>query len=298
MRDTDFMIKQGWMVTRLHLNGTALDIYALVYGYTKDGASWYETQKANICEWLGVTERCIQSHISALVKAGYIIRREDKYGRGSKLALMANPEIIDAAEKGENFSPLKREKKTTEKGENFSEKGEKNDITPYIKILIKDEIRIILLRAPAREEEEKEFFKIFFFRSAADPAAEVANFVRYNEANRADWETLPAAKKYYFATSWKVEAERPVKLPWLKKWSLVYNWAAEHDPAFSAQLLDIRFNGYFLHDAGETYYEFRVTAAVKDWLLDHKEDVCVPYLKEMARGAKVMWSIPKEGKVR
>ena len=100
MRDTDFIIKQGWMVTKLHLSGAALEIYALIYGYTKDGESWYECNISNISEWLLVSERTVQRHLSTLTDSGYIERQKSKYGRGSKLFLQVSQDIISRAEKG------------------------------------------------------------------------------------------------------------------------------------------------------------------------------------------------------
>lgn len=291
MRDTDFIIKQGWMVTRLHLSGAALEIYALIYGYTKDGESWYECNISNISEWLLVTDRTVQNHLSDLIKAGYITRKDNKYGRGSKAFFQVNVEIIERMEKGENFSLLKRVKKITEKGENFSEKGEKNDIAPYISILIKDKIRIILLRACTREEEEKEFFKIFFFMGAADPAAEVAAFVRWNEANSENWESLPMKRKYYYASQWRIQAERQVSASWLQSWASAYGWAVENDSAFAPRLLDLRAGASAYVDNGVRIYEMRVTSEQHAWLTGHRDEVLRPFFNHLAAGRRVEWKL-------
>lgn len=293
MRDTDFIIEQGWMMTRLHLEGAARAIYALIYGYSKDGCTWYETNKSNICEWLGVTERTVQAHLSKLISAGYIIRKEEKYGRGSKMSLMVNHDIIERAEKGEEFSPLKREKLTTEKGEKISKKGEIFSEIPYIKILLKDNISISLLRAPAREEEEKEFFKIFYFLGSADPSADTVEFIKWNRAFNKEWDNQTIQQKYYFASAkWQVSVFRSLQPGWMPAWSQIYNWAVEHDAEFAPQLLDVRFRGTGYVDGGEKLYEIRVSSVVREWLRGHKDEVLEPFIRPLCRDVKrIEWKL-------
>lgn len=287
MKDSDFIIKQGWMVSKLGLYGVDLELYALVYGYTKDGETWYETNIANIMEWLNVSDRTVQSHLKMLVEAKYILRRQTGLGRSARLLLQANQEII---EKGEAISPLKRVKKTTKKGENISpitpEKGEKNDITPYIRIKeIKDNKRI-LLSACTRTKEEEEFFEIFFFRGAADPAAMVIEFTNWYEANYPEWNQIPIQKKYYYASSWKLEPEKRRKVSdrWLSAWLDVCNWIRENDPDALAQMLDVRFGGRALRDpmdGGRSTYEITVTRAACQYLCGHREELCKKYLNPL-----------------
>lgn len=287
MKDTDFIIKQGWMVSKLGLHGVDLELYALVYGYTKDGSSWYETNIANIMDWLNISDRTVQSHLKMLVEAKYILRRQTGLGRSAKLLLQANQEII---EKGEGISPIKRVKKTTKKGENISpitpKKGEKNDITPYIRIKeIKDNKRI-LLSACTRTKEEEEFFEIFFFRGAADPAAEVTDFVNWYEANYPEWNQIPIHKKYYYASAWKLEPDKRRKVSdrWLSAWLDVCNWIRENDPDALAQMLDVRFGGRTLRDpmdGGLSSYEITVTRAACQYLCGHHEELCKKYLNPL-----------------
>lgn len=285
MQDTDYMIKQGWMVTRLHLTGNALEIYALVYGYTKDGETWYETNKKNICEWLLCSERTVQSHLKDLEDAEYLERKPSKFGRSTKLYLRVNPEIVSRAIKGEEFSPLKREKQTTQKGETFSIKGENNDITPLY-IYLNNNIKIILPRACAREEEEKELYKIFFFREAADPAAEARDFLNWNHGKTPEWDSMDAARKYYFATRWEIKhGIRQAGQRWLEAWALIYNWAQQNDTAAVGMLLNPLFFGKSFTDDGVRSYLFRVSWDVRKWLVDsHQQEVMIPFLGPLVEG--------------
>ena len=184
--------------------------------------------------------------------------------------------------------------KTTEKGDNLSplnpKKGDKNDITPIIRILISKDIKVFLSGACAREREEKEFFKIFFFRNAADPAAEVVEFQSWNQANCDNWDSLAQQKKYYFATKWKIKAVRPVPEGWLAMWSRVYNWAVEHEPEMADRLVDGRFSGLRYVDSGEKVCEMHVSADVRDWLLEHRDTV-LQEVNTYAAGGRGIWKL-------
>lgn len=299
MKDTDFIIKQGWMVTKLGLYGVDLELYALVYGYTKDGKTWYETNIANIMEWLNVSDRTVQSHLKMLVEAKYILRRQTGLGRSARLLLQANQEII---EKGEAISPLKRVKKTTKKGENISpitpEKGEKNDITPYIRIKELKDSKSILLSAYTRTKEEEDFFEIFYFRGAADPAAEVTDFVNWYETNFEEWPTLPIKKKFYHAASWKINGGFRLRGKlWLAAWANICNWIQENDPENLRRMLDVRFGDRCYRDpseGGHVVYELAVTREVAAYLYEHKEELLTKYISPVARQHKAdvtKWNI-------
>lgn len=299
MKDSDFIIKQGWMVSKLGLHGVDLELYALVYGYTKDGVSWYETNIANIMDWLDVSDRTVQSHLKLLVEAKYILRKQTGLGRSARLLLQANQEII---EKGEAISPLKRVKKTIKKGENISpitpEKGEKNDITPYIRIKELKDSKSILLSAYTRTKEEEDFFEIFYFRGAADPAAEVTDFVNWYEANFEEWPTLPIKKKFYHAASWKINGGFRLRGKlWLAAWANICNWIQENDPENLRRMLDVRFGDRCYRDpsgGGHVVYELAVTREVATYLYEHKEELLTKYISPLARQHKAdvtKWNI-------
>ena len=290
MKDSDFIIKQGWMVSKLHLRGMSLELYALVYGYTKDGETWYETNIANIMEWLMASESTVHRHLRELVESGYILRRQTSLGRSAKLLLQVSQETLEKMEKGVNLMPIKRVSKSTEKGVNMTpitpNKGVKMNDIPYIRIKeIKDNKRI-LLSACTRTKEEEEFFEIFFFRGAADPAAEVTDFVNWYEANYPEWDQIPIQKKYYYASAWKLEPEKRRKVSdrWLSAWLDVCNWIRENDPDALAQMLDVRFGGRTLRDpmdGGRSTYEITVTRAACQYLCGHHEELCKKFLNPL-----------------
>lgn len=302
MKDTDFIIKQGWMVSKLGLRGKSLELYALVYGYTKDGVSWYETNIANIMDWLVAAERTVQYHLKDLVASGYILRKETNMGRHSSIFLQANPEILEQVEKGAIITPIKRVQKTAEKGANSApiegEKGAKNDTTPYIRIKELKDSKSILLSAYTRTKEEEDFFEIFYFRGAADPAAEVTDFVNWYETNFEEWPTLPVKKKFYHAASWKINGGFRLRGKlWLAAWANVCNWIQENDPENLRQMLDVRFGDRCYRDpieGGHVVYELAVTREVASYLYNHKEELLTKFISPLARQHKAdvkRWNI-------
>lgn len=278
------------MVSKLGLHGLPLELYALVYGYTKDGSSWYETNIANIMEWLGASERIVQYHLKSLVEAGFILRKQTGLGRSAKLLLQVNSEVIEMAEKGANITPLKRVQKTTEKGANSAplegEKGAKNDITPYIRIKELKDNKRILLSAPARTKQEEDFLEIFFFRGAADPAAEMTDFVNWYETNFEEWTAIPHKKKCYYAAAWKINGGyRLSGRLWLSAWANVCNWIQENDPDNLRQMLDVRFGDRCYRDTmkGQTVYELTMTREAAEYLKSHQDELLVKYMNPLVK---------------
>jgi len=292
MKDSDFILKQGWMVTKLSLTGIDLELYALIYGFTKDGSSWYETNIANMMDWLQLAERTVQKHLSLLVEAKYILRKQTSLGRKGKILLQANPAILEEIEKGAQYAPIKRVHETTKKGASGApieaEKGARNDITPYIRIKEVKDSKRILLSAPARTKQEEDFFEIFFFRGAADPAAEVTDFTNWYEANYEDWNALPSKKKNYYAAAWKLNhgERRQAGGLWLSAWVDVCNWIQENDPENLRQMLDVRFGGRCYRDpieGNQVIYELSVTRDVARYLCDHKEELLAKYMNQLVK---------------
>lgn len=294
MKDSDFIIKQGWMVSKLGLTGIDLEIYALVYGYTKDGETWYETNIANIMDWLVLAERTVQKHLKMLVEVKYILRKQTGLGRSSRIQLQANPEIIENVQKGAQYAPIKRVHETTEKGASGApiegEKGARNDITPYIRIKELKDSKSILLSAYTRTKEEEDFFEIFYFRGAADPAAEVTDFVNWYETNFEEWPTLPIKKKFYHAASWKINGGFRLRGKlWLAAWANICNWIQENDPENLRRMLDVRFGDRCYRDpseGGHVVYELAVTREVATYLYEHKEELLTKYISPVARQHK------------
>ena len=82
MKNTDFLNIQGWMINELNLKGNELIIYALIYGFTKDGVSEFRGSRQYMAEWTNSSVRSVQNVVNSLVNKGMIEKNNhiNKYG--------------------------------------------------------------------------------------------------------------------------------------------------------------------------------------------------------------------------
>ena len=68
----NFYTVQGWMVSELHLTGNELLAYAVIYGFSQDGASAFRGTLAYIAEWLGCSKSSAHRTLRRLTERGLI----------------------------------------------------------------------------------------------------------------------------------------------------------------------------------------------------------------------------------
>ena len=74
----NFISVQGWMVTDLHLSGSELLCYALIYGFSQDNKSVFSGTANYIAEWLNVNRRQVMRILQHLVDKNLIEKIEKK----------------------------------------------------------------------------------------------------------------------------------------------------------------------------------------------------------------------------
>lgn len=72
------------MRTKLNLKGNELLVYALIYGFSQDGKSWFTGSANYISEWVGITRQNVMAILKRLVEKELIIK-QDKVVNGVKL---------------------------------------------------------------------------------------------------------------------------------------------------------------------------------------------------------------------
>lgn len=78
MKETSYIIIQGWMRTRLRLTGNDLICFALIYGFSQDGESVFTGSLKYIQEAIGVaTRQSVLNILSRLEAKGLIVRNTD-----------------------------------------------------------------------------------------------------------------------------------------------------------------------------------------------------------------------------
>ena len=130
MENTDFLNIQGWMINELNLKGNELIIYALIYGFTKDGVSEFRGSRQYMAEWTNSSVRSVQNVVNSLVNKGMIEKNNhiNKYGSLETSGYKAINVPKLSSEK--SSSPL--EKKVHEGSEKSSHNNIDNNISNNI----------------------------------------------------------------------------------------------------------------------------------------------------------------------
>lgn len=74
----NYILIQGWMIIDLKLKGNELLIFALIYGFSQDGAGVFKGSLQYLSEWLNCSKECVRNCLNALIKKKYIIKK-DRY---------------------------------------------------------------------------------------------------------------------------------------------------------------------------------------------------------------------------
>ena len=70
----NFYVVQGWMRNVLGLRGNALDIYAIIYGFSQVSHQEFTASINYLCEWLGASRPTIINTLKDLVDRGYLTK--------------------------------------------------------------------------------------------------------------------------------------------------------------------------------------------------------------------------------
>lgn len=76
VRKESYITIQAFMVNELELKGNELIVYALIYGFSQDGYSWFSGSQSYITKWLGGASRTtVDSCLRKLTKKGLLAKR-------------------------------------------------------------------------------------------------------------------------------------------------------------------------------------------------------------------------------
>lgn len=74
IQDESYFQISGWMLNRLNLKGTALNVYAIIYGFTQDGESEFKGSRQYLCDFTGATKPTIDKALNFLIENKLIIK--------------------------------------------------------------------------------------------------------------------------------------------------------------------------------------------------------------------------------
>ena len=77
IKDQNYYVTNGWMITQLGLTGRELQVYAIIYGFTQDGETEFTGSLNYIMEWLGTSSfHTALRAINSLIDKGLINKRQ------------------------------------------------------------------------------------------------------------------------------------------------------------------------------------------------------------------------------
>lgn len=76
INSNDFYIKFGFMLNELHLKGTELEVYAIIYGFSKDNTHWFTGSQQYLCDWTNKSKQSIQTALNNLVEQELLFKEE------------------------------------------------------------------------------------------------------------------------------------------------------------------------------------------------------------------------------
>lgn len=84
MKQDDYIVIQGWMVSELGLKGNELIIFALVHGFCKDGKHEFTGSISYIKEWTNISERTVITILQRLV-CEKLLNKEERFVNNVKV---------------------------------------------------------------------------------------------------------------------------------------------------------------------------------------------------------------------
>ena len=76
IREDNYIMIQGWMVTELELKGNELLIFAIIHGFSQDGETRFTGGLQYLADWTNSTKHGISKNLKSLVNKGYIAKEE------------------------------------------------------------------------------------------------------------------------------------------------------------------------------------------------------------------------------
>ena len=210
----DYIVIQEPMISALGLSGISLLVFAVIHGFTKDGEQHYRAFPEDLMKWTGASERSVKAVLKSLLDKGYINRSKVVYRGKSTFEYWTNYEdLLERVSAGESLEPYNLYEKTKgaetaplekvqnlhpsdaetapEKVQKLHCKGAETAPEPIDNVVKhsckhSDKYFFHLDAArrpcPIQPEERREFYRIFWEKNAADPAAEAKRFENYYES--------------------------------------------------------------------------------------------------------------------
>lgn len=84
LRDNNYYTVQGWMINKLGLKGTELQLYAIIYGFSQTDGQVFSGAAQYLADWTNISRRNVMERLRSLTEKGFIVK-EDVITNGVKM---------------------------------------------------------------------------------------------------------------------------------------------------------------------------------------------------------------------
>ena len=100
VRDDNFFLVSGWMLNRLNLKGTALHVFAIIYGFSQDGEGSFTGSLQYLMDFTNTTSKhTVLKALKELVEMGYIEKMESSIN-GVKFCTYKTAPLVQKLHRG------------------------------------------------------------------------------------------------------------------------------------------------------------------------------------------------------
>lgn len=108
IKDENYYQISGWMLNRLELKGTELQVFAIIYGFSQDGETVFSGSLNYLSDWLGTSRPTTIKALKGLTDKGYILKEQLEINGVTFNRYRANMDIIVNLRGGkETLLPIK-----------------------------------------------------------------------------------------------------------------------------------------------------------------------------------------------
>lgn len=75
IKENSYVNVQAFMVNDLNLGGNELIIFAVIFGFSQDGESWYTGSRAYLAEWCKASKKTVSNNLAKLCEKGFLEKR-------------------------------------------------------------------------------------------------------------------------------------------------------------------------------------------------------------------------------
>lgn len=126
VRDDNYFVVSGWMVNRLELKGTALHLFAIIYGFSQDGEGSFSGSLQYLSDFTNATKKTVINALKELTEKGYVAKTENSIN-GVRFCTYRTTPLVKKLHRGGEEITLGVVKKLHQGGEEITPNNKDNN---------------------------------------------------------------------------------------------------------------------------------------------------------------------------